>query len=59
MIFTMGKRKKKTGREKSEKVIELSKVVPPTQTLPDTSEEESANYGGLPMRNLKKNLGCG
>lgn len=59
MIFTMGKRKKKTGRKKSEKVIELSKVVPPTQTLPDTSEEESANYGGLPMRDLKKNLGCG
>ena len=30
------------------------------KTLPGTEESDgSADYGGLPLRDLKKNLGCG
>jgi hypothetical protein len=34
-------------------------VAPPTEPNPESSQDEGFDFGGLPARNLKKNLGCG
>lgn len=51
--------KKKTGKKsKSESKSEGQRSAP----VPSPSEEHVADrndFGGLPMRDLKKNLGCG
>jgi len=44
--------KKKSGKKVKKKP---EKIVPSQQI----KEESSFDYGGLPNRNLKKNLGCG
>ena len=31
----------------------------PKKFLPPEEKEEQFNFGGLPQRDLKKNLGCG
>lgn len=59
MILAMGKRKKKTGKEKeqnrpSEKGKEVTS--PP---IPLVEEDSAFDFGGLPQRDLKKSLGCG
>jgi len=59
MIFNMGKRKKKTGAEKPEKVVKTDKELSQQKIITDPVDEESTDYGGMPMRDLKKNLGCG
>jgi hypothetical protein len=59
MIFNMGKGKKKTGAEKPQKVVKTDKGLSPEKISTNPSVEESAEYGGIPMRDLKKNLGCG
>jgi hypothetical protein len=33
--------------------------VAPVEPNPESSQEEGFDFGGLPARNLKKNLGCG
>lgn len=32
---------------------------PPVKPKPDEEKEERFDFGGLPQRDLKKNLGCG
>ena len=59
MIFNMGKRKKKTGAEMAQKEVRADKELSQQKIITDPSEEESTGYGGIPMRDLKKNLGCG
>lgn len=59
MIFNMGKRKKKTGAEKAQKEVKADKELSKHKIITETSNEESSEYGGIPMRDLKKNLGCG
>ena len=47
--------KKKTKEKKSEK-----KLVPPkAKEIPRQDEEKPFDFGGIPDRDLKKNLGCG
>ncbi|HEU5293041.1 MAG TPA: hypothetical protein VFU05_20490 [Cyclobacteriaceae bacterium] len=46
----MGKKKDKKKPKPAEKKI----ISPPAQ-----EKDESFDFGGLPDRNLKKNLGCG
>lgn len=58
MILDMGKGKKKTGKTKKREVFE--EIVKPSQTAgPNEEDNEEFNFGGLPSRDLKKNLGCG
>lgn len=59
MIFNMGKRKKKTGAEKAQKEVKADKEWPQQKIMIDPADEESTEYGGIPLRDLKKNLGCG
>lgn len=59
MIFNMGKRKKKTGAGKAQKEVKADQELPTHKIITDTSEDESSEYGGIPMRDLKKNLSCG
>lgn len=46
--------KKKPG--KKEKVKPTEKKQPPEQ---EAEKDDAFDFGGLPDRNLKKNLGCG
>jgi hypothetical protein len=47
--------KKKTKRKKEEKVLpQKLKDIPPQD-----EEEKPFDFGGIPERDLKKNLGCG
>ncbi len=52
----MGKKQRPKKKE-----IKDDKVKPPQQIPPVASDpsDDSFNFGGLPERNLKKNLGCG
>jgi hypothetical protein len=53
----MAKEKKlKTKEIKKDKKAKEPQQIPPLTSDPS---EESFNFGGLPARNLKKNLGCG
>lgn len=45
---------KKRGSKK-EKIKPVEKKQPPEQ---ETEKDTAFNFGGLPDRNLKKNLGC-
>lgn len=45
----MKKKKAKTVKEKTN----------PTPTQPEEIKDERFDFGGLPQRDLKKNLGCG
>jgi hypothetical protein len=59
MIFNMGKRKKKAKEEKSikEDVGHTSEPLKSPRGL--IGQEEPFDFGGIPQRNLKSNLGCG
>jgi len=46
---------KKSKSPRSLKKAENPKKITPTT---DKSEMEESEYGGIPMRDLKKNLGC-
>ena len=51
----------KKQKLKKKEIKEDKKAKRPHQIPPVTSDssDESLNFGGLPERNLKKNLGCG
>ena len=49
------KREKKQGKDKMEKAIKEKDRTWPV----DEQEEDRHSYGGIPVRDLKKNLGCG
>lgn len=52
----MGKMDKKKKPKEDKQISE----VPPKQAEPPVKEEEKPfDFGGLPQRDLKKNLGCG
>jgi len=51
-LFNFGEMKKKKPKTAKEK------PKPPT-TPPDETSDDRFNFGGLPQRDLKKNLGCG
>jgi hypothetical protein len=48
-------------RSKTVKVIKPQSIPRSGETLskPDESENKPEGYGGIPIRDLKKNLGCG
>jgi hypothetical protein len=46
--------KKKVSKKEKTKTVE--KKQPPEQ---EAEKDDGFNFGGLPNRNLKKNLGCG
>jgi hypothetical protein len=53
----MAKKQKLKKKEiKDDKKVKGPQRAP---TLPSDPTDESFNFGGLPERNLKKNLGCG
>ena len=45
------------GKKKDIKKPKLKEKKPPIQ--PPQEKDDSFDFGGLPNRNLKKNLGCG
>jgi len=46
-------KKKKTKKE-------IKKIVPPKgKEIPPQDDEKPFDFGGIPERDLKKNLGCG
>jgi hypothetical protein len=47
------KKKKKTEKK------EPAKTPPVIETQTEVGKEDDFNFGGLPQRDLKKNLGCG
>jgi hypothetical protein len=47
------KKKKKTERK------EATKIPPVEQKNVEEEKNDEFNFGGLPQRDLKKNLGCG
>jgi len=49
---------KRSRKQKAEPVKEKPSASPP-QSQPDRESENSFDFGGLPDRDLKKNLGCG
>ena len=50
----------KTPKKKSKKADERQVKQPTPQETPEAPQEDKAvDYGGLPNRDLKKNLGCG
>ena len=51
-LFNFGEMKKKKPKAAKEK----PKQPPPP---PDETSDDRFNFGGLPQRDLKKNLGCG
>jgi hypothetical protein len=59
MIFNMGKRKKKYSKEGSQKDADNSVTPSKKEKNEHDPEEQTTGYGGIPMRDLKKNLGCG
>jgi hypothetical protein len=49
-------------KKKNKKEPKVKIPLPPADTKADTREEEPLSgfdFGGLPSRDLKKNLGCG
>jgi hypothetical protein len=50
------KKKKSSSEPKANKTLEQQVTQLPSQELP---AENPFDFGGLPDRNLKKNLGCG
>jgi hypothetical protein len=59
-LFTMGKaqRRKKNRDERSRKVEKPAQKENKRFSGPEESDEKM-DFGGLPARDLKKNLGCG
>jgi hypothetical protein len=55
MIYQMAK----TRRSKSKKEAKAPVKTGPEKTLPEPDEDKPFDFGGLPQRDLKKNLGCG
>jgi len=55
MTIIMAGDKKARPRKRKGSVKEREKPSP----APTSPEDERTDYGGLPDRNLKKNLGCG
>ena len=51
-------RKKKSKTVKQGKPQGADKAVDPDRKS-DESEDKPIDYGGMPLRDLKKNLGCG
>jgi hypothetical protein len=52
----MSKRKKLKDKQESKvKAVEIRKV----EEKPDDEKTDAMDFGGMPNRNLKKNLGCG
>ncbi len=53
----------KKGKKKSEKKVRVKKEKEvKEQAMPlsaDDSEEDLNEFGGMPIRSLKRNLGCG
>jgi len=50
----------KSGKKKPKKGIEKAvKKAMPQETPEAPQENKAIDYGGLPNRDLKKNLGCG
>jgi len=52
----MGKKQKPKKKEIKGDKVKQSQQIPPAASDPS---DDSFNFGGLPERNLKKNLGCG
>lgn len=50
---------RKRHKTKKDKPISKDSEKENSKTSPTEENESSFNYGGLPQRNLKKNLGCG
>jgi hypothetical protein len=50
----MKKKRKKMGTSKSAKKADAT-----TSSSPIDQDEKPFDFGGLPQRDLKKNLGCG
>ena len=51
-------RKKKSKRDEQIKSQRVAKPVEPLRKA-DESDDSIIDYGGIPARDLKKNLGCG
>lgn len=51
--------RKKAKKEKTDRQKPKSEVQPSDPKPMETSEENPFDFGGLPARDLKKNLGCG
>ena len=50
---------KEQGDGKSRAIADQENAKPSVATTPEESEDTRFDFGGLPDRNLKKNLGCG
>ena len=50
---------KKTKKSKAQKVIKKPEKPADTNFQVENEEEKPFDFGGLPNRDLKKNLGCG
>ena len=49
----------RTTKKKAKKAEKEPKKVEPLAPTPATEEDKPFDFGGLPNRDLKKNLGCG
>jgi len=50
----------KKSKPHNTKEVKSKRAIPGKQEKPQPTEEDNAlDFGGLPDRNLKKNLGCG
>ena len=49
----------RTTKKKAKKAEKEPKKVEPLAPNPATEEDKPFDFGGLPNRDLKKNLGCG
>jgi hypothetical protein len=45
--------------KKKGKVLKPKKPLPPAKEMDSDASEKQFAFGGLPARDLKKNLGCG
>lgn len=55
----MSKRKSKTGKQNSSLEKPKTRVQSSDEKGADTDGQKKMDFGGLPGRDLKKNLGCG
>lgn len=56
----MGKDENKTPKQRETPIkTKEEESGKPAQRTPPADQEERTDYGGIPERDLKKNLGCG
>jgi hypothetical protein len=54
----MGRKRTPEKVKSKEKTVDKAKLTPP-RSAPSDEGKTSLNFGGLPDRDIKKNLGCG